>query len=428
MSSVSYGSKNLVIDNGSYEIKMGYMGEKLPITVPNCIVRSKDRKVYIGDQLNYLSDVSQVQIRRPFEKGQLTSWELEKHIWDYSLVEKLRVNNDLGNFNDTNLILTETPFSLPQLSKNCDQIVFEEYNFNSYYRTPVASLIPWNIKSNRLLLNDDGPIDKPYDDFQLIVDSGFNCTWVIPVIYGVVYWKGVKKLAIGGRLLSGYLRELISFRYYDVTDETLLVNNIKEKSCFVAQDYNQTISDMINLKNSKKNTDSNLMVEYVLPDFKTTTTGYILTKEMKKQKTASELENLLVLKLYDERISTPELLIHPEIAQLKKKGLTSTIIDSIQSSPELARPLLAANIILIGGNFKIPGFKERILKNLKENLPDFYNTRIGLDKEKCTTYGWESGCKLFENKDIGFNKVCITKEEYLEHGVNWCAKRFNFNY
>ena len=35
---------------------------------------------------------------------------------------------------DIHLILTEQPYQLPQLSTNTDQIIFEEYGFNKYYR------------------------------------------------------------------------------------------------------------------------------------------------------------------------------------------------------------------------------------------------------------------------------------------------------
>ncbi len=37
---------------------------------------------------------------------------------------------------DTKLVLTETPFTLPTLSANTDQVVFEEYGFESFIRKP----------------------------------------------------------------------------------------------------------------------------------------------------------------------------------------------------------------------------------------------------------------------------------------------------
>lgn len=402
----------LVVDNGSYNVKMGLASSgEGPLVMPNCILRTKDKKVVLGDQLDSLQDISQVQIRRPFENGQLTSMELQKQIWDHTM-EQLEI---LG-LSEMNLVLGETPLQLPQLSKMTDQIVFEEYGFKLYYKLPMLSFAPWNVEQNNKLLGDS--VERPYNDFQLVVDSGFNCTWVVPMIQGLVYWKGVKKLNIGGRMLSGLLREFISFRYYDVTEETILVNNIKENSCFVAEDYNKTIAEITQLRNGSANQD--LVLEYVLPDFKTTTKGYVLTEQMKQQ---LNIEDLQILKLYDERISIPEFIFHPEIGNLDKPGLISTIISSIRACPELAQPLLAANIVLAGGNFNMEGFKPRILENLKSNLPQDWNIRIALSDEP-STYLWQSACKFAEN---GFDKVCITKEEYMEKGVN-VLKKFKPQY
>ena len=72
-----------------------------------------------------------------------------------------------------------------------------------------------------------------YNDFQLVIDSGFNCTWVVPIVKGIPYYKAIKKLDIGGRFLNGFLKETLSFRHYNVMDETILVNNIKEKCCLL---------------------------------------------------------------------------------------------------------------------------------------------------------------------------------------------------
>ena len=37
--------------------------------------------------------------------------------------------------------------------------------------------------------------------------------------------------------LTNYLKELISFRQYNMMEDTWLVNALKERLCFVAQNY-----------------------------------------------------------------------------------------------------------------------------------------------------------------------------------------------
>lgn len=60
------------------------------------------------------------------------NWESEKEIWDRAFIDKKGVLK--CDPKSTNLILTEAPNTLAALQSNCDQMIFEEYEFASYYR------------------------------------------------------------------------------------------------------------------------------------------------------------------------------------------------------------------------------------------------------------------------------------------------------
>lgn len=75
------------------------------------------------------------------------------------------------------------------------------------------------------------------------------------------------RVNIGGKLLGNYLREIISFRYYNMMDETYLVNTIKDRMCFVSLDF---VNEM---KKTKINND--LVQSYVLPDYSKSKLGYV---------------------------------------------------------------------------------------------------------------------------------------------------------
>jgi len=414
----------LILDNGSYDIKVGYNTTATSDIkrVQNTICKTKDKKLLISNQIHNVNDISGITFKRPIEKGNLVSWEVEKQIWDYAFTSR-DVDLDVDPTN-CNLILGETPFTLPQLSINTDQIIFEEYGFPTLFRNPMASFIPWNYENNETLyepkLTNDLSSIKNYSDFQLVIDSGFNATWIIPIIKGVVYWRSVRKFEIGGRFLSGVLREYVSFRHYNVTDETILVNNIKEKSCFVSMDYNESLKK-IKQNNKNRNRDQDHIIEYVLPDFNTTVQGYVLTPELKQKYKPQEQQ---ILKLYDERFSVPESIFHPEIVNINNKpGLVETIVDSIFTLPELIRPLIVSNIMCIGGNFQMENFEKRLLNELKIVLPVEWDVRIGKPQDP-TTYGWESAKKFSENEL--YKNVRVSKQEYEEHGAQWCQQRFGF--
>ncbi|ODQ78638.1 hypothetical protein BABINDRAFT_162346 [Babjeviella inositovora NRRL Y-12698] len=416
----------IIIDNGSYEIKIGHAltgkkGTSSPRKILNCVAKSKSGEYLIDGQILSHSEAN-LFVKRPFEQGQLTSWELERSIWDYALGE---VCGEV-EASECDLVLSETAYTLPQLSINTDQIVFEEFGFEHYYRAPLASYIPWNQSMNQKIFGnqqstpdeDSHTLDvAPYDNFQLVVDSGFNCTWIVPVLYGVTYWPGVKKFAIGGRLLNGYLRELISYRHYNLMEETLLVNHIKEETCFVASNFPKMVQQYHD--RGRKNRE---VVQYALPDFKTSNRGYVVTDNTQTE------DERQILTLRDERIAVPEVLFHPELANiLNKPGIIKHILDAIHLCPPLLQPLLAANIILIGGNVKMDGLRSRLESELKKELPQEWSVRVAVGKTKgvdTDTYGWWS-MNEFVSQD-GFEQVKVSKKEYFEHGSNWCQQRFGF--
>lgn len=77
-------ARTLVVDNGAATIKFGFADEDTPYkTFANNITRSKaERKTFVGDQLETCKDFSGLYYRLPFEKGLLTSWDVEKQVWD----------------------------------------------------------------------------------------------------------------------------------------------------------------------------------------------------------------------------------------------------------------------------------------------------------------------------------------------------------
>jgi actin-related protein 6 len=129
-------STTLVLDNGGYTLKAGFVhgtqADEHPRVIPNCIARDRDRKIYVGSDLDACRDFGEIQFRRPCEKGFIVNWEAQKEVWDREFFDdKAPSKCDAA---ETRLLLTEPPNGLPVLQTNCDQIVFEEYGFASYYR------------------------------------------------------------------------------------------------------------------------------------------------------------------------------------------------------------------------------------------------------------------------------------------------------
>ena len=45
------------------------------------------------------------------------------------------------------------------------------------------------------------------------------------------------RLDVGGKLLTNYLKELLSFRQFDLMGETYITNDVKEWCCYVSTNY-----------------------------------------------------------------------------------------------------------------------------------------------------------------------------------------------
>jgi actin-related protein 6 len=142
----SLPSKTLVLDNGGYSIKAGFAPEAGTSDedalshchiIPNALVRTRDRKTYVGAQ----SDANVTQwgeaiFRRPVEHGQIVSWEAQKEIWDHSFfgVKSSAADLRVSDASQTTLVLGENPNVLPALQKNADEIIMEEWGFGGYSR------------------------------------------------------------------------------------------------------------------------------------------------------------------------------------------------------------------------------------------------------------------------------------------------------
>lgn len=399
-------SQHLILDNGSYNIKAGFLSQENPLLVHNALAKARDGVVYIGnDYVPHTNLYSGINFKRPHDLGHLTSWETEKTIWDYTF-DKLSPKKELDP-QDFLLILTETPFQLPQLSMNTDLIVFEEYNFGQYYRCIPPQLVPWT--------KGDNP-----SDFTLVIDCGFSATHVVPVLYQRAYWKGIKKLPIGGRHLNSLLKEMVSFRHYDISDEPLLINTVKEKTMYVAPDFQKALKHKAEAR-----------CEFVLPDFKTTVTGYVRTKDTKLPDDAQTIQ------LYDERFTVPELYFHPEIMLDNNsfstnsviqnayfKNITDLVVESIMACPEVTRPILLANLSFVGGSANLPNFKERLMSELEKEFPVNWVVKATPQPYDLDKAAWYGGQELVQ-QDI-MKEITISKQDYYEHGANWCQKQFGF--
>ena len=192
---------------------------------------------------------------------------------------------------------------------------------------------------------------------MLVVDSGYSHTTVTPLLHGRPVQAAVRRLDIGGKFLTNYLKELVSIRHFNVTDEPWLANEIKEATSFVSADFARDLErTWRGGQRDRRPVDVDLVVDYILPDYDARPRGVVQPYDPDAHgKTAAPL-----LTLRNERFSVPELLFHPSDIGFKEAGLPDVIMQSAAVLPEALRPAMLANVVVVGGNANIPGFVARL--------------------------------------------------------------------
>lgn len=200
---------------------------------------------------------------------------------------------------------------------------------------------------------------------MLVVDSGYSQTTVTPVYQGRPIQRAIRRLELGGKHLTNYLKELVSIRQYNMLDETHIVNSVKETVCYVSQDFN---TDMEKTWKGRKGGPTDIVVDYVLPDPNAHKKGFmrphdsLLAAEKRKGLITgvnpSAAEDVLVLG--NERFTVPEILFNPQDIGLQQPGIPDMIMQCLSVIPTGLHPSFLANIFVVGGNALIPGFIERL--------------------------------------------------------------------
>lgn len=203
-----------------------------------------------------------------------------------------------------------------------------------------------------------------------MIDSGYSHTTVTPLYCGTPIQQAVRRVEIGGKLLTNYLKELVSIRHYNMSDETHLINQVKEAISFVSSDFRRDLERT--WKGSsyghQTNEDDQLRVDYILPDYNARKEGFMRAHDPSLNAKMRKIGALTghgavaedFMTLGNERFTVPELLFNPGDVGMKQAGLPETVFQSLSGLPPGLWPAMLANILVVGGNAKIQGFVERL--------------------------------------------------------------------
>ncbi|CAD8052992.1 unnamed protein product [Paramecium sonneborni] len=356
----------VVIDNGSYECKVGIAGDDDPkACFPAVVGRSKnqgsrDRKeAYIGNEA--LANRGVLALKYPIDNGIINDWDDMERIWHHAFYNELRVNP-----REHPVLLTEVIFNPKANREKMTQILFETFKVPLFY-VYISEL---------LALYSSGRTNG------IVVGSGYGVSCSLPIYEGYTIKPAALKIDLAGRACTQYLVSILNEQGVSFTSQfdMEIVRDIKEKLCYVTLDYEEE------MKKYQRSAEYGRI--YELPD-----------------------GNQTVIK--NQRFKCPELLFKPDLIGLGALGIHELTFKSIMKCDIDLRKDLYGNVIMAGGTTMFPEIPERLSKELASLAPSSTKIKVVAPPErKISTWiggSIASSLSTFEN-------MWIKRSEYNESG------------
>lgn len=265
----------------------------------------------------------------------------------------------------------------------------------------------------------------------LVIDTSYSDTTILPLYNGKLLQSAMRRLTVGGKLLTNYIKELSSLRHYNMMEETYLLNEIKEAVSYVTLSPQQYSKDLERTwkgrLGDKRQLDNSVVVDYVLPDYEKAIHGHARPHDPAKSRMRRGMQPVQgpredLLPLGNERFAVPELLFNPSDIGIQESGIPGAVMESLSVLPEALRVGLLSNVVVVGGNSLIEGFMERLEAELRMLVPSDYLLNISRAEDPIK-HTW-LGAAQFASRPELLKEVLVSKAEYDEKGSAWLARRF----
>lgn len=357
------------MDNGTGISKNGFGGEDQPRSVfPTVMGKPKyenimpdvsSREWYIGEEAMELKGI--MNLNYPIEHGVVGDWPAMERLWHYTFYTDLRIDPS-----EYPVLLTEAPLN-PRLNREkMAEIMFETFNVPALYIATQAVLSLYAFGRTT----------------GCVIDIGDGVSHIVPIFEGFALSHAIQRIDLAGRDVTTYLQRLLrqNGNLFTSSAEKEIVREIKEKLCYVAIDPEKEII--------LSNKVAGMEKAYMLPDGETITIGL-------------------------EQFLAPECFFNPAVLGKELAPLDDVIVGAISDCDVDLRRDLYSNIVLSGGSTMFPGIKERLSREIKEQVADSIDVRIIAPPERMYSV-WIGGSILSSLKT--FHRMWITRRDYKEIG------------
>ena len=372
--------KCIVVDFGSSEIKVGFAEDEFPrVCFPSVVGYWKrqgphDKDVYVGDEA--LSNAASLVLKHPIgrnirnQRG-VSSWDQDEEIlWEH-IFNTLSVDLSEYSVLFTSRLLTDKG-RRDKYVEHVTQLLFDRFGVSSLFMAPATALALYG--SGRTT--------------GVVVDCGNEFTDIQCIYEGWTQHRASERRDLAGRDITEYLDRAIFERHATslfASAEKEIVRVIKEKCAYVALDFDKEMW--------KAERSSECNIDYPLPD------GNVLT-------------------IGEERFCCSELLFRPYLNGFEFDGIAEDLFHTIEKWDH--KQEMYANIVLSGGTTMLPGFPERIEREIVRLTSPTTKVKVVAPPERKHTV-WIGGSIIACHAT--FPDRIVTRELYNDAGPQFVNRK-----
>ncbi|XP_032510479.1 actin-related protein T2 [Phocoena sinus] len=367
-------SPAVIFDNGSGLCKAGLAGEVGPRHVVHSIVGhpkvkmpsvgANQKKYFVGEEALHGGEV--LHLHYPIERGLITGWDDMEKLWKHLFERELGVKAS-----DRPVLMTERSLNPRETREKMAEVMFESFDVPAFYLSDQAVLA---LYASACITG-------------LVVDSGDGVTCTVPIFEGYSLPHAITKLYVAGRDITEHLTRLLlaSGRTFPCVLDKALVDDIKEKLCYVALEPEKELS-----RRSEE-----VLREYKLPD------GSIIC-------------------IGDQLYQAPEALFSPEQLGIQSPGLSKMVSGSIARCDADIQKMLYGEIVLSGGTTLFRGLDGRLLRELEQAASKGTTIKITAPPDRC--FSTWIGASIITSLS-SFKQMWVTSADFKEFGTSVVQRR-----
>lgn len=364
------GDQVLVLDNGGGYIRAGLAtGSRPSVVEPNCSALARGRgekKIVVGSEV---LDLPSYSLYRPMQRGLLLDLDQQQTIWESIIDKHLELDP-----RECAVLATETPFTPASVRREMEEIFFETFGFKEVkvMHAPTLALHSPGISDQLAAAESMNPCCT-------VLSLGHSASIALPCVEGQLLESSVRRLNVGGRVLTNLMLERLNLRHYELGGNWLLAEDILQKVGEVSPNFDFDLRTDYARVAPKT---------YVLPDFQCCHRGFL--EECPPQNTdlshlsctdvASDAR-LQRVTLIAERVAVPEMLFSPQDHGVRQAGLADLVQQAIFSVKETTWRPHFGRIVLCGGLARLPGLVGRLRRELRQLLPSTWQLEVLMEEE-----------------------------------------------